>query len=238
MPSTQDIAVPDRPELENLDLSGDPDDWPRVRVLDSDGKIRWRKLYAIEEMDVIETNDDGEPFLMRGSPGRKPRPNLDAVNDEAEEIMRRKEEEVKLDPIVKIVNEDPDSPLVLNALLAAIAEESASLRSDRREAERRGTDPDTVSSLSVRRINALKGIGDTWLRRKEQVASSIVDMDSPSFAALFGMIIENFTEAMASMGTRPEQIDAVIGEFSKIVDDPSWKVDAQKRMKKASKKGT
>ena len=112
-------------------------------------------------------------------------------------------------------------------MVLAIGEEAASLRFERMEAERKGTD---TSQLSMRRVAALKAIGDTWIKRKEQIQSRMIDLESPSFQALFQFISETFVRAMQSAGVRQELSDTVIAQFAKQLDD-SWKNEAKSRMK-------
>jgi hypothetical protein len=82
----------------------------------------------------------------------------------------------------------------------------------------------------MRRVQALKAIGDTWIKRKEQIQSRSVDLESPAFAALFTLICETFVRAMLGAGVRQELADSTMAAFSKMLDD-SWKSDAKNRMK-------
>jgi len=66
------------------------------------------------------------------------------------------------DGVVIEAESTPESPEVLSQVILGIAEEAASLRFERQEAERNGTDS---STLSMRRVAALKAIGDTWIKR-------------------------------------------------------------------------
>jgi len=120
----------------------------------------------------------------------------------------------------------PESAEVLNQVLLAIAEEAASIRFERQEAERNGEE---TSSLSMRRVMALKAIGDTWIKRKEQIQHAAVDMDSPSFQELFKFISETFSRAMTASGVRQELMDSVFAQFAKMLDD-DWKREANSRM--------
>ena len=122
----------------------------------------------------------------------------------------------------------PESPEVLNQVLLAIAEEAASLRFERSEAERQGNE---TSTLSMRRVAALKAIGDTWIKRKEQIANRAIDLDSTSFHELFRFISETFARAMDAAGVRSELANSVFAQFSKLLDD-EWKKEAKTRMSK------
>jgi hypothetical protein len=96
------------------------------------------------------------------------------------------------------------------------------------EAERQGND---TSSLSMRRVAALKAIGDTWIKRKEQIVNRAIDLDSPSFHELFKFISETFARAMEASGVRPELANSVFAQFGKLLDE-EWKKEAKTRMSK------
>jgi hypothetical protein len=82
----------------------------------------------------------------------------------------------------------------------------------------------------MRRVAALKAIGDTWIKRKEQIQSRVIDLESPAFQALFQFISETFVRAMQSANVRQELADSVLAQFVKLLDD-AWKNEAKSRMK-------
>ena len=106
-------------------------------------------------------------------------------------------------------------------------EESAALAFERMEAERRG---EKTSQISVRRVNALKAVGDTWLKKKEVISSKSIDLDSKSFGIVFGHIAETFRRACDEAGLRPEMTDTIFAEFGKLVDEQEWKTEAIAKM--------
>jgi hypothetical protein len=110
-----------------------------------------------------------------------------------------------------------------------MSEEAASIVFERHEAERKGKE---TSNLSMRRINALKSIGDTWLRRKEQLSGKEIDLDSVVFKALFGFIMDTFKESLSESGLRPEMVDTVFAKLGSKLDE-EWSSDARNRMKNA-----
>ena len=144
------------------------------------------------------------------------------------DLLKLKEGHLRSDPIIQAAEATPESAEVLNQVLLAIGEEAASLRFERMEAERTGGD---TSTLSMRRVQALKAIGDTWIKRKEQIQSRGIDMESPAFGALFEFIMETFVDAMVAAGVRKELSDTVVAVLSKMVNEDSWKVDAKAKMK-------
>jgi hypothetical protein len=206
-----------------------PPDVVRVKVIDEFGKTRLRKLADIQEKDTPSLNESGFPIFLEGQIGKPPKKEevLPAASPLIGDLLRIKQGQLRCDPILQAAESSPESAEVLNQVVLAIGEEAASLRFERMEAERKGTD---TSQLSMRRVAALKAIGDTWIKRKEQIQSRMIDMESPSFQALFQFISETFVRAMQSAGVRHELSESVIAQFIKLLDD-SWKNEAKARMK-------
>lgn len=207
-----------------------PDGVIRIKVVDELGKTRLRKLEDIQERDTPSLNESGLPIFLDGQIGR-PKGSLAEALPPATpllgDLLRIKQGHLRNDPILQAAETAPESAEVLNQVVLAIGEEAASLRFERMEAERKGTD---TSQLSMRRVAALKAIGDTWIKRKEQIQSRLIDLESPAFQALFQFISETFVRAMQSAGVRQELSDTVIAQFAKLLDD-SWKNEAKSRMK-------
>lgn len=207
-----------------------PPEAVRIKVVDELGKIRLRKFEDLQKGDTPSLNDSGLPIFLEGQIG-KPKKEDDGLLPPASplvgDLLRIKQGQLRNDPILQAAESAPESAEVLNQVVLAIGEEAASLRFERMEAERKGTD---TSQLSMRRVAALKAIGDTWIKRKEQIQSRMIDLESPSFQALFQFISETFVRAMQSAGVRQELSDTVIAQFAKQLDD-SWKNEAKSRMK-------
>jgi hypothetical protein len=198
----------------------------RVQVIDDQGKQRFRKREELADSDTIVLNADGKPVTMAGSPGRPAKVELPPVNDAVAEVMKQRRQFLSNDDLLEVVKANPESAFVLDYVMLGIAEEAAALGFERTEMERRGQ---PTSQVSVRRIGALKAIGDSWLKRKDQIASQGVDMDSPAFKRLFGYIMETFKETLMSAGERPEMIETVFAGLSKRLD-ADWQREAVKRM--------
>lgn len=203
----------------------------RVRVTDEKGKVCWRRVNEVRDTDTIDLTPQGQPQWMHNPVGRPPtkRAVTDVappVNQLVGDLLKVKQANIRTDPVILAAESTPESPEVLNQVLLAIAEEAASLRFERMEAERQG---DETSTLSMRRVAALKAIGDTWIKRKEQIQNQAVDMESPAFQELFKFISETFARAMTAAGVRQELADSVFSQFSKMLDD-DWKREALSRM--------
>jgi hypothetical protein len=214
-----------------------PPNATRVKVSDDKGKICWRKIDEVRDSDALELDKQSQPIYMTGTLGRpaansKQASNILEVaspsNKLVGDLIKFKHAQTRTDPVILAAESTPESPEVLNQVLLAIAEEAASLRFERSEAERQGNE---TSTLSMRRVAALKAIGDTWIKRKEQIANRAIDLDSTSFHELFRFISETFARAMDAAGVRSELANSVFAQFSKLLDD-EWKKEAKTRMSK------
>jgi hypothetical protein len=211
-----------------------PDGARRVRVTDEKSKCCWRSLDEVLNSDVLDLTPQGQPQWMFGAVGRpKQHRTISEVADPVSELVGNlmviKQANLRSDSVTLAAESTPESPEVLNQVILAIAEEAASLRFERQEAERKGVD---TSVFSMRRVQALKAIGDTWIKRKEQIQQQSVDMDSPAFSELFRFISETFAKAMEAAGVRQELSDTVFAQFSKLLNEDDWKTEAKSRMTK------
>lgn len=207
-----------------------PPEANRIKVVDDKGQTKLRKIEDIGQGDTISLNESGLPVFVEGRIGKPPKRLEDALPPATPligDLLRIKQGHLRNDPILQAAESSPESSEVLNQVVLAIGEEAASLRFERMEAERKGED---TSQLSVRRVAALKAIGDTWIKRKEQIQSRVIDLEAPAFQALFQFISETFVRAMQSANVRQELSDTVLVQFSKLLDD-SWKSEAKARMK-------
>lgn len=203
-----------------------PVDVTRIQVIDDQGKQRFRKREELADTDTIVFNADGNPVVMTGAPGRPAKAEPQPINDAVAEVMRLRKQAMNDDDLLEVVKAHPESAAVLDFVMVGIAEEAAALGFERVEMERRGQ---PTSQVSVRRIGALKAIGDSWLKRKDQIAAQGVDMDSPAFKRLFAYIMETFKDSLVAAGERPEMVETVFAGLSKRLD-ADWQREAVKRM--------
>lgn len=204
----------------------------RIKVVDDKGATRLRKIEDLKAGDTVSLNDTGLPVFVEGQIGKPPatKKSDDAMPPASAligDILKIKQGMLRNDPIIQAAETTPESAEVLNQVLLGISEEAASLRFERMEAERNGED---TSSLSMRRVQALKAIGDTWIKRKEQIQHRGIDLESPAFSAVFEYISETYMRAMQNAGVRQELADSIVAQFSKLLDD-SWMTEAKSRMK-------
>tara|TARA_Y100001970_G_scaffold293232_1_gene438680 strand:- start:747 stop:1436 length:690 start_codon:yes stop_codon:yes gene_type:complete len=215
----------------------------RVQVEDEYGKLIWRKPSEVLNTDTIRINyKTGEAYVMYGKPGvpssnpintKTPPPTgaspIPPSNPQANinQLQQRKQNKLNSDAVFDQTKKNADSSEVLTHVLVGLAEESASLAFEREEAERRG---ESTSQISLRRVNALRAVGDTWIKKKEMMSSKSIDMESKAFKKLFGHIAETFRRACDEAGVRPELAESVFATFGNLVDDPEWLIDAKKAM--------
>lgn len=204
----------------------------RVKVTDPVGKTLWRKKGEVQPTDNVVINaKTGDPYFMYGNPGTPKElpavPNHDQSAKNINEVRSRRKSHLKKDAVLSTAKKNADSSEVLSRVIEGLAEESAALAFERMEAERRG---EKTSQISVRRVNALKAVGDTWLKKKEVISSKSIDLDSKSFGIVFGHIAETFRRACDEAGLRPEMTDTIFAEFGKLVDEQEWKTEAIAKM--------
>ena len=201
----------------------------RIKVFDTEGKIRWREVGTVREDDRVPLNKDKKPYAMWNQPGRRSKPELGS-DEYINQNVERKRHSLYQDAIRAMARKDPESPDVLQEVMVAISEEAAALKFEREQAEVRG-DKATVS-ISLKRVQALKAIGDTWLKRKEMVASGGIDLDSPQFEKLLTYIFETFGLSLEKSGVRGELGEAIFSNLAKALSEKTWKAEARRRMKK------
>lgn len=200
----------------------------RVKVKDEFGHNKWRDKDDLHDKDIVILKGDGLPYVMKGKPGRKAAPPLKPVNDSVAEHVRQKQVVLESDAILRTAKGKPSSGEVLDHVLVGLADEAASLSFERTSAEREGKE---TSHISMRRVSALKAIGDTWLKRKDQLSHTAVDLESASFKKLFSFIMETFRGALSDTGLRPEMIETVFAKLAQRLAD-EWEDEAKNRMKR------
>jgi hypothetical protein len=200
----------------------------RIQVL-SGGRQIYKKPSDVDvDSDEILLSSSGSPIVMRGKPGRKSKSALTAVTPQIAEIEQARTEHLAVDSLRKATRKDASGDAVFDAIIAAMAEEAASLDFDKSEAARHGGD---TSSLSSKRARVLKGMADSWLRRKSQIEGGVIDLDSPAFQALFGLILETFKSSMLDAGSRAEFVETVFSKLVSQLGEVSWRQEAKARMK-------
>jgi hypothetical protein len=205
-----------------------PNGTKRIAVVDDTGKEKWRKVEEVFDTDMIQFKD-GEPRTMKRDPGRKKDPTATPpVNENVEALIKAKYKGMDEDALTTIIERDPESIDVLHEVMRGIAQESASLEFERKESERKGDD---TRQVSVSRLQALKAVGDTWIKRAEQLQAKGVNMSSPEFKMLLGFLIRTFRDALVQTGLRREQIEKIFSLLSQRLNDETWEDEARAVMR-------
>ena len=225
MPRKKARPQPNQQEL----LDKVPANATRVKVETELGKIKYKAVNRVAVTDIILTTKEGDPIVMKRKPGRAIKPEVGPDNAIIAETLAHKARTMAEDDVLQTAIASPESADVLHKVMVGMAGEAASLRFERQEAERKGQG---TSQLSLRRVNALKGVADTWLRRKEQLVNHSVDIEGPGFGILFQHIMETFRGSMEDSGVHPEMIKVVFARFQVRVVSEEWKNDAKARMRK------
>lgn len=204
-----------------------PKEAKSVLICTATGQKKYKAVEELTDKDDIQVNKAGEPIIMKGSPGRPKAVVMEPATRMAAEIIRLKQDVVKNDAILKVARDNPEDPDFLQQVVLQLAEEAASIGFERTRAEQAG---EKTSELSVRHINALKALADTWLKRKDQLSTRGIDMDSAAFQVLLKFMVQTFRESMLGTGARDEVVNAVFARLAKDMGD-DWKAEARNRMK-------
>ena len=206
-----------------------PEGTKRVQVITSQGETKFKLPVDVDLVnDEIIISAKGTPVTMRGNPGRRVKTTLAPPTPEIAEVCVARDEHVDNDQISKEVRKDAEGPQIMDLVLAGMAAEASALEFERTELERLGKD---TTNVSVKRARVLKGIADTWLKRKSMTEGGLIDLDSPVFTTLFAHIVDTFKEAMKTAGARSELIEVTLGGVLKALQEDSWKEDAKVRMR-------
>lgn len=205
-----------------------PTDAKCVQVLDAKtGKLKYKPVDEIHDLDTIQVNKAGVPITMKKAPGRPQNVVVEPATRMAAEIMRMKSDTIAADPILRVAKANPEDPDVLHQIVLALGDEAASIGFERQQAEMNG---EKTSELSVRRIAALKSLADTWLKRKDQITTRGIDMGSPAYRTLMKEVLKAFQESLTAAGARPELIETVFSKLGKIMND-NWEAEVKTRIK-------
>lgn len=199
----------------------------RVQVVTEKGEKVYKDIGLVGKSDEIQVRIDGDPIIMKSNPGRKGITDIGPINDTVKEIVKRKREASQQDPILQAAIANPDSPELLHQVIIGLGQEAAALAFEREEADRNGKDS---SGASGKRIQALRAVGDTWLKKMDQVSNKVIDLDSPSFKKLFHLLIETLRESMTVGGYGDDEINTIVAKMASMLTD-EWKTEARNRMK-------
>lgn len=225
-----------------------PKEAKRIQVKNVNDKLSWKMAKnIILGQDQVATID-GEVVHMKGRIGRprlddppplhKTRPSTGATlakvpggKKKAPAHIRRRQKFFQRDPLLRRALDNPDSDDILAIAIQELAVESSTLAYERVVAE---ADNREASQLSIRRIKAIQGVVDIWLKRREMMAGKTIDLNGKAFLSLFEFLVETFRDSMTSAKVAPDQIQMAITELSGRISEDDWIHQAQEAMLKNS----
>jgi hypothetical protein len=98
----------------------------------------------------------------------------------------------------------------MNVLLLEIAEEISHLKWERRKASKNGQN---TAAYTIGRINGLRSLAETIIRKKESEISNNFDLKSPKMQKLFEIWMSMFYESMDKSGVSREIMDVVFQQI-------------------------
>lgn len=203
----------------------------RIKVKTVKGVTKFRAVHDVRDDDEIQVNVNGDPIVMKSSPGRKATPpTVGPATPALAQVLANKAQCIKNDPLLLSIQASMDSADVLHEVIKGIGEEAANIKFEKEQAALEGKD---TTSHSAKRIQALKATAETWLKRQDQLSAKSIDLESPVYEALFGFTMESIREAMLGVRLRDEQIEMIFNKFSERVGTEEWVNEARLRMKKA-----
>jgi hypothetical protein len=217
----------------------------RIAVTTKEGDVKYRKIEEVELDDVLMFNKNDQPVVMRGKTGRPsdlPSLELPSLQDTSNYVpvpnrIQKKKDLVQSatpqptalnyqnDEVMTQVRNDPESLDVLHSVMMGLAEEAAAMAQARVSLESQGKN---TSNVSAKRVTALRAIGDTWMKRKEQLGGKGIDLDGLAFKRVFGFIMETFRKSLTQASIRPEQIEVIFAKLANMMGD-DWVTEAKKR---------
>lgn len=226
-----------------------------VKVETKKGVPKWRLVEEILSSDTILLTREGEPYQMASRPGRKkkeggdekkkttkkpkapksasstPTPGVPSPSEQElklAKLYRKKKKYLSDSRFLKTVRENPESNVVLKHIMEGIAGEIESMSFDRDLAEQEG---EATSMISNRIIQGYKAISEAFLRRKEQISDSELDLASPAFKNLLGFIVETIKDCMEIAEIPREEIKLVLTKTGARMNTEDWVMSARKRMR-------
>ena len=233
-------AAKDTKLTRDQELALIPLDAVRVKVENDKGQKKYRTVDADKKdfSKILPTDTlvliGGRPITMNKVPGRKkatPLPKApEPTTPKNAQTQANKVAFLDHDPLLLQIEQGVESEDILLLVMRGVAQEAASLEFERQIAEAEGKE---TSQLSIRRISALKALGDAYLKRKDQLSGNSVDMDSPAFSRLFAFMTDTFRESMLAGGIGRDQAETVFSRLSDRMADETWEQEARNKMKGA-----
>lgn len=167
-----------------------------------------------------DPKDIGADYVV-GHTGDVPTPEIVdpvAVDHEVQDRIRY----VKQQELVQAAGRGASTTDMVDIVLKEIAEELAHLKYERRKAAKENKN---TANYTIGRANALKGLVELLLKRKEAALAERLDLKSPRFQAVFKVWLEYFHESMEKVGIEPQIMDLVFQQMRADMIDWEKKMD-------------
>jgi hypothetical protein len=162
----------------------------------------------------------------RGGPGRPPSFPLEPKDEMVGEIMKRRERTIKKGSLRRTINQNPDSPDVLDTLMEEMAREVHGLEFDRKEEIRKEGEADPT--YSSKRVTALKSIGNLFFKKRDMILDEMFDLESEKFQKLFKFWLHKIRDAALKVLTE-EQVQLLFDKIEEEFED--WEDEAKSYIK-------
>jgi hypothetical protein len=127
------------------------------------------------------------------------------------------------DDLGDMLENQPESPKVLDYILRELATEVKQLGKQRNTAA-------SPTQISARRVDALKKIGDIWLKRTELTKKSNLDIKSPEFQAVLKSLLDKIKITMVDSGFNAEMVQVFFSKLSQSLT--TWEEEIGHLMRK------
>jgi hypothetical protein len=212
-------------------LANLPSGTRRVQVINASGKQEYKRPEDVDpDVDEISVASDGTPIVMKKKPGRPSKIKLNPPTPQLAEMAEARDSHLMQDDLLREVQSNTASDDTFDQIVEGMAREAAQIEFERMELQRNGQEYSTVAS---RRARILKSMAELVLARQRQQRVGTVDLESPAFKAVFGLMLETFKDAMRDSGARGELVETTFTNLVKALNE-SWKQEARRRMKDAS----
>lgn len=178
---------------------------------------------------TYENDNDTVRFKKKNKIRKRGRPKKKRLLPASEEARIKKQEKENLaedDELIQQLNEDPSSIEVFDAVMRELAVENASLKFERREAERKG---ESTTKISSKRTTAIKAIGEIFSKRRSEMVGNAIDFNSEQFDRLTKFFFGKIRTAAENSGFSEEKIGILFNKIASLFDDDTgWKQEAKK----------
>lgn len=134
-----------------------------------------------------------------------------------------KEKSKNEDAIIRIMTGSVSDPQVLSAAASELADEIHSLKFQRETLESEGRD---ITSVSGKRVIAIKALIDTALKLKEMAQDEPVDFSSIQMQVVMRLIFSKIEESLKKIGYSKQDIQTFFQVFSANME--TFQVEAQR----------